>query len=156
MTSRTGISAVADTRGLSRLARDLRRAAPEAWRAYRLAARAAAQPTLKDARARASYSRRRDERNSRGIPASLRIRVTAGGNVKVVAGGARAPNAAPIENRGRGFVRHPVFGHRDRWTSKGSHPAFLAPAFDAHREAAVRVIEEAVTMAVEQALRGHS
>lgn len=145
-TSKTGVSVVADTKQLAKLARDLRSAAPAAWKAYRVAARALAQPVLADAQARASFSKR--------IPSSGKIRVTGGGNIKVVFGGESAPDAAAIENRGRGHVRHPVHGHRDRWTDKNSHPAFLAPAFDAHREAVMRGIEAAVFEAVERAVAG--
>jgi hypothetical protein len=135
-----------DTRGLSRLARDLRVASPEAWRAYRESVRVVAQVVLRDAQSRASFSSR--------IPESMRIRTTGAGNVKIIAGGEAAPDAAAIENRGRGFVRHPVFGDREDWTSKNSHPAFLAPALDAHREEVVKGIEEAVFGAVELAVKG--
>lgn len=144
--SQSGVSVVADTRSLSRLARDLRRASPEAWKAYRVAVAGVAEIVRKDARSRASYSKR--------IPDSMKIRVTSAGNVKIVAGGAMAPNAAPIENKGRGFVRHPVFGDRENWTDENSRPAFLAPALDAHRDEVVRVIEDAVYAAVERAVRG--
>jgi hypothetical protein len=144
--SRSGVSVVADTKALGRLARDLRRASPEAWKALRVSLRATAQPVLEDARARASFSKR--------IPGSMRIVVTSGGNVKIVAGGEQAPDAAAIENRGKGFVRHPVFGNRERWTSKNSRPAFLAPAFDAHKDQVAAEIEAAVAAAVDRAITG--
>ena len=137
---------VVDTRSLSRLARDLRKGAPEAWKAYRKSVRAVAEVVKKDAQARASYSKR--------IPQSMKIRVTAGGNVKIVAGGDAAPDAAAIENKGKGFVRHKVWGHADRWTDKHSHPAFLAPALDAHREEVASAIEAAVYDAVRRAVEG--
>ena len=144
--SRSGVSIIADTRSLSRLARDLRRASPEAWKAYRVAVRAAAEVVMRDAKARASFSTR--------IPGSMKIRVTSGGNVKIVAGGDTAPDAAAIENKGKGFVRHPVFGNRENWTAKSSHPAFMAPAFDAHKEEVLRAIEDAVHAAVVRAIGG--
>ncbi len=144
--SQSGVSIVCDTSSLARLARDLRRASPDAWKAYRVSVRAMAQVVLDDARSRAAFSTR--------IPQSGRIRITSGGNVKVVFGGDLAPDAAAIENKGRGFVRHPVFGDRQDWTDKNSHPAFLAPAFEAHREEVLTAIEEAVIEAVDVAVKG--
>jgi hypothetical protein len=143
-TSNAGVSISVDTRALSRLAADLRYAAPESWKACRVALKAAGEIVAADARARTSYSDR--------IPGSIKVRVTRGGNVKVVAGGEAAPDAAAIENRGKGFVRHPVFGDRQVWTDKNSRPAFLAPAFAAHQEEIVELMTEAVTAAVERAL----
>lgn len=141
--SQSGVPIVADTRQLARLAKDLRAASPAAWKACRLALRAVAVPVAQDAQARAGFSRR--------IPGSIKIR-TARGNVKIVAGGAAAPNASPIENKGKGFIRHPVFGDRKDWTAKNSRPAFLAPAMDAHREASAQGIEDAVMAAVYAAI----
>jgi hypothetical protein len=144
--SRSGVAIVADTAQLSRLARDLRIAAPEAWKACRVSLRAMGRLVADDAKERASFSSR--------IPGSIRVRVTSGGNVKVVAGGAKAPDAAAIENQGRGHVRHPVFGDREVWTDKNSPPAFLAPALDAHREEVMKGIEDAVVAAVERVIGG--
>jgi hypothetical protein len=140
------VSIVADTRGLARLARDLRRASPEAWKAYRVRVREVAEVVLKDAQSRASYSSR--------IPQTGKVRVLSSGNVVITFGGDAAPDAAPIENKGKGFVRHPVFGNRDKWTSKGSHPAFAAPALDAHAEEVMRELEAAVCEAVERVVGG--
>lgn len=145
--AKAGTPIVADTSQLSQLARDLRAAAPAALKAYRVAARALAVPVLADAQQRASFSSR--------IPGSGRIRVTGGGNVKIIFGGDAAPDAAPIENRGKGHVRHPVFGNRQVWTDKNSHPAFATPAFDAHRETVARGLEEAVFKAVAAAIGAH-
>lgn len=128
---------------MSRLAGKLRAAAPEAWKECRLALREAAKPVLATAQANVSYSSR--------IPQTGRIRVTGGGNVKITFGGDSAPDAPAIENQGRGFVRHKVFG-QDVWTSKNSHPAWLAPALDQHSEAAAAAIEAAVMAAVDHAL----
>lgn len=131
----------ADTAALSRLARNLRASGPAAWKAYKVSVRAAAQVVLADAQSRASFSQR--------IPQSGRVQVTAAGNVKIVF---TAPDAAPIENGGKGFVRHPVFGNREAWTSKNSHPAFAAPAVEAGQEAMVAAIETAITDAVARTL----
>lgn len=168
--SKSGIPIVADTHQLSQLARDLASAAPEAWAACRVGLRAAGNVVAVDARERASFSTR--------IPGSIKVR-TLRGNVKLIAGGESAPNAAPIENKGKGFVRHPVFipesqmgqyrvGHalapsradHPGWgpdypfTSKNSRPAFLAPALDAHREEVLTLIEKSVTDAVHAAIEG--
>jgi hypothetical protein len=144
--SQSGVSIVADTRQVARLARDLRAASPVAWKACRVGLRAVGQVVADEAKSRSSYSKR--------IPDSIRVRTTAGGNIKVIAGGDAAPNAAPIENQGKGFVRHPVFGDREVWTDKNSRPAFLAPALDAHREWAASEIERVVVAGVMAALEG--
>lgn len=144
--SQTGVSIVADTRQLSRLARDLRRASPDAWKALRVALRVAAEPVAQEARSRAGFSTR--------IPATVKVKVTAGGNIKIVAGGPNAPEAAPLENKGRaGVFRHPVFGQRENWVEQPARP-FLAPAFDAHKERVVAEVEAAVYAAVLRAIRG--
>lgn len=133
----------ADTAALSRLSRSLRRASPAVWAAYKVAVREAAEIVLEDMKRRAEFSSR--------IPQSGRVVVTAGGNVKIVFD---APDAAPIENGGKGKVRHPVYGHRDRWTDTNSHPAFAAPALAAHQDEMLAAIEKALTEAVNRALGG--
>jgi hypothetical protein len=141
--ARSGIPVYADTAALSRLSKSLRQASPAAWKAYKIAVRTAAEAVLRDMQARASYSSR--------IPQSGRVVVTAAGNVKIVFD---APDAAPIENSGKGFVRHPVHGHMDRWTAKNSHPAFASPALAAHQEEVLLAVEAAVTEAVRRVLGG--
>jgi len=139
--AKSGIPVYADTAALSRLSKQLRAASKVAWKAYKVGAAAGAEVVLKDAQGRASYSKQ--------IPASGRVRVTAAGNPQVVF---TAPNAAPIENSGKGFVRHPVYGHRDRWTDKNSHPAFAAPALAAHREEVIAAVEKALVDAIDRVL----
>lgn len=124
-----------DSRSIARASREVRRASPEAWKALRVRLREIGQVVAGDARGDASYSDR--------IPQSVKVRVTGGGNVKVVMGGDAAPNAVPIENKGRGFVRHPTFGHKDRWTSKNSRPAILLPAFARRADWALAEMERA-------------
>lgn len=124
-----------DARSIARASREIRRASPEAWKALRVRLREIGEVVAADARSDADYSTR--------IPGSVKVRVTGGGNVKVVMGGDAAPNAVPIENKGRGFVRHPTFGHRDRWTSKNSKPAILLPAFARRSEWALEAMEKA-------------
>jgi hypothetical protein len=140
------MSVTVDTRALSRLAVQLRASAPEAWLAYRKSVRAVAEVVMRDAQGRVAYSDR--------IPGSMKIRTSGRGNVSIVAGGANAPDAPAIENKGKGFVRHPVFGDKNVWTSKNSHPAFLAPALDAHREEVAEVVGRAVTDAIDAMLGG--
>lgn len=143
--SRSGIPVVVDARSLNRLGRDLRRAAPEAAMVARARIRAAAAVVAEDAKGRASFSTR--------IPETIKVRGT-GFGVKIVAGGPAAPDAAPLENRGReGEFRHPVFGNRENWVSQKAHP-FLAPALEAHREMVAAEIEAAVFEAVERAVGG--
>jgi hypothetical protein len=134
---------VVDTRSLSRLSRELRAAAPDAQRAARARIKAAAEVVAQDARQRASFSRR--------IPDSIVVRGS-GLRMKIVAGGDKAPDAAPLENQGRqGTFRHPVFGNRERWVNQQARP-FLAPALDAHREMVANEIEAAVVEAVDRAI----
>lgn len=109
-----------DARQVAYISRGIRRASPEAWKVTRVRLRAIGQTVADDVKAATSYSTR--------IPGSVKVRTTAAGNVKVTIGGDAAPNAVPIENKGRGFIRHPVFG-RDVWTAKNSRPAFLLPTF---------------------------
>lgn len=143
--SQSGVNIVVDTRGLSQLARDLRAASPESWKALRLALRAAAEPVKLDAQSRAGFSKR--------IPGTIKVRVGSGGSVKIVAGGSNAPDAAPLENKGReGTFRHPIPGNREKWVNQQARP-FLAPALDAHRDEVAAAIESAVADAVARALR---
>lgn len=126
-TSVSGSSVFIDTSQLKDLGRQLRKGSPELARQMRTGLREVGQVVAEEAKHRASFSKR--------IPGSIRVRTTSGFSVSVVAGDGNATDAAPIENKGKGFVRHPVFGNRDVWTSKGSHPAFLAPAADASQAA---------------------
>lgn len=128
-----------DASSLTKLAKDLRQAAPGISKKMNTRLRNAGKLVAADAKVRSSYSTR--------IPASVKVS-RSGVNVKVVAGGPGAGDAAPIENRGKGFVRHPVYGNRDVWTAQNSHPAFLAPAFDSQQEAVVAEIAQAVTDAL--------
>jgi len=134
--------AYVDTKDLARLARDLAKASPEAWAACRTSMRAAVEPIAEDARVRSAFSSR--------IEWTIKVR-TGRGNVKIVAGGPGAPNAAPIENRGKGHVRHPI-PNTNQWTEKNSPPAYLGPAYEAGKEKALDEIEAAVVATVEHAL----
>jgi hypothetical protein len=70
-------------------------------------------------------------------------------NIRIVAGGDDAPEAAPLENNGQGgSFRHPVFGDADNWVSQTAHP-FLAPAVDD----AETDIEERLSAVIDSSLR---
>lgn len=131
-----------DTTGIKGLARDLKAVAPEAAKEFRNGLKVAGELVAEEARVRSSFSKR--------IPSSIKVR-TSGQSVKVIAGGDTAPLAAAIENKGAGFVRHPVFGNPQVWTSKGSHGAFLGPAADAKGDAIAPLVENAVARAIDKA-----
>lgn len=124
--SRAGISVSqpniqVDTTQIKKLVNDLRAMSPESAAVMRRGIREIVGVVRDEAKARTSYSTR--------IPGSVRARVSARGfSGRVIAGGVDAPDASPIENKGKGYVRHPVFGDTTKWTAKNSHPAFLAPA----------------------------
>lgn len=144
MAEQTGVPIYADTAALSRLSHDLIAAAPLVWAECRLALREAGEVVAADARNRASYSDK--------IPGSIKV-ATRGAVVKVRAGGDAAPNAAPLENKGRGNPRHPLFGNRNYWYTNTGTPAFLAPALDAKREVVAEMIATAVGNATDRAIR---
>jgi hypothetical protein len=135
-----------DVTAFKSFAKALRLAAPELATELRKGLRAAGEAVAALARARAEYSTR--------IPSSIKVQVRNVG-VAVVAGGSKAPNASPIENRGKGYVRHPVFvpknelpGPPGSWTSDGSHPAFLSPAVEDGRNIAFGAAIDALDKAV--------
>jgi hypothetical protein len=137
-----------DLASFKHLARDIRRAAPGLSAELKRRLRAAGAGIVAQAKARASYSTR--------IPGSIKSGAR-GLTVVIQAGGSRAPNAVPIENKGRGFVRHPVFvpraelpGPAGSWTDANSHPAFLAPAFKEGAAEAAAEIGAAVDSIVRQ------
>lgn len=124
-----------DTRAFSRFAKALKSADRNLANNLRKKIRAGAEIVAADARSRASFSKR--------IPGAIRVR-TSGASVAVEVDKNKAPNAKPIENDGKGHVRHPVFGDRAVWTDKNSRPAFLHPALESKREEATLVIAEAI------------
>jgi hypothetical protein len=143
-----------DTKQFSALVRGIRASGPAGKEAVRTTMRESAEIVKAEAADRASYSKR--------IPGSLKARATAT-NFKVSAGGEAAPNAAPIENKGKGFIRHPVFltydqahsgddAYKGRWTEKNSHPAFLHAALEVKEEEIVELIADRLTEAVAKAM----
>lgn len=143
-----------DTSQFKQLARDLLKAAPAAEAASLKAMLAAAELVKRDAVMRVSAWPTKAGNGSARIAGAIRVRMVSRNRVVVEVDGAQAPEAAPIENRGKGNVRHPVFGHRDRMTNKGSHPAFLAPAREQARPVAEAAIEKAGVEAVRREVTG--
>lgn len=141
--SSVGSPVVANTDQLLRLAQGLRAASPAAYRSYQRTVRVGAAKVLADAQSRASYSQK--------IPGSGRVRMLPNGNARVTFGGPSAPDAAPLENRGRGFVRHPLFGNRNFWYTT-QLPAFLTPAFLENQPEIVQLMGSALVAAVEAAI----
>ena len=164
-TSASEASVGVDTSQLESLGRDLLKLVPDTKKAISESLRRGGRIVAGEAEARARYSKR--------IPSSIRVRLN-GVNVRVEAGGDAAPNAAPIENRGKGHVRHPVFipasemgqyrmgnklapgkegtgwGPDYPFTAKNSHPAFLAPALDATIEAVTKIVERTTQAAFDE------
>lgn len=150
--SKAGVPIVADVAGMRRLAKALKLAPKDVQREFRTNWRKAAKLVADDAKSRASYSTR--------IPATIKIRGT-GVNIKIVAGGSAAPNAAPLEmgNRGSSTNRHPVFApigsnayqNPKRWVNQPTRP-FLAPALEAHKGEVMAMMEDAITSAVNKAI----
>lgn len=144
-----GATIMIDTKQFSLLTRGLRESGPAGAAAVRGALRDSAELVKAEAADRASYSSR--------IPGSLKARATSV-NFKVSAGGEAAPNAAPIENKGRGNVRHPTYSPRPNvpekvgWTEFKSHPAFLSPALEAKQEEIVELIADRLAAAVSAAI----
>ncbi len=149
--SHSGLPIVVDVAQLRALANDLRRASVEANKALRTGMHMAAEVVAADARKKTDYSNR--------IPGSIKVSVGRV-NFKVSAGGDAAPDAAPIENRGKGHVRHPVFANPKKsrnewtWTDKNSRPAFLAPALYENADRVAKIVIDAVGDAVTIAIEG--
>jgi HK97 gp10 family phage protein len=128
---------VVDATGLRALAADLRTVSPELYTAFRARTKAAGMLVAAEAKRRSSWSTR--------IPGSIKVSITnLGTGIKVTANGAKAPDAAPYENKGQsGNFRHPVFGNTDVWVSQKARP-FLAPAAEAKAEEVTEAFAEAV------------
>ena len=141
---RAGVPVFADTDGLASLASALKYAvSKQVFLAAQQEIVEVAQVVVEDAKGRVSYSTR--------IPPTIQARRTRGLQVIVSAGGPSAPHATPIENHGEGYVRHPWWGVWGSEPAKGSHPAYLHPAMDAHRaelDARLQVVTERATQRV--------
>lgn len=146
--SKSGSGLNIDTREIKRLADDLRALGPEVGVALRGGIRVILGVVAEEARRRSDYSKR--------IPGSIRVRVSPRGfSGSVSAGGAAAPDAAPIENKGRGHVRHPIpnTGSPGQWTDKNSHEAFLAPSVQAKDAELETMVDALLTKTIEEFCR---
>lgn len=100
--------------------------APQLTAGFQAGLMEAAEITAAKARRNAASFPRKGPGTTR-IADSVRVR-RRGFRVRVQAGAAGAPEAAPIEHHGRsGSFRHPLFGDREHWYSQPAHP-FLTPA----------------------------
>jgi len=138
-----------DTRDFAAFAKALRVSAPDIWVDLRAGLRVAGQAVA--ARARRNAAAIPGKNRTDRIEQSIKVRVSGTGTVSVIAGGLRAPEAGPLENKGRlGEFRHPVFGNRQLWVKQLAHP-FLTPAvkdgMPEASQAAVDALDRAVTRA---------
>jgi hypothetical protein len=136
----------ADVSSFSKFGSSLRRAGTTLRQKMDASLAESADDLAAKVRANVSYSER--------ISNSVKV-VPAGDTVTVTAGGSEAPEAAPIENKGKGFVRHPIFvpaaempGPPGSWTRKNSKPPFFAPAVAASEAP----FEESAKSALEETL----
>lgn len=114
-------------------------AAPAIAAGLKVGLRSAAEMVAVEARSRSRWSER--------IPGSIRT-TTRLASARVTAGGPKAPEAAPLNNRGRGGTfRHPVFGDPSVWVDQEARP-FLQPALGAKADA----VADAIANGVEQGL----
>ena len=146
MASNVGVAITANTEQMKTLSLALKRAPIGVHKAALAALRAEMKVVMADASNRASFSDR--------ITSSMKI-VGSGLRIRGQAGAGNGWIAVPIENRGEGNVTHPVFGnlHGQESTNKNSHPAFMAPALEAHREEVIEVLTDAVYAEVLKSLR---
>ena len=142
---RGSTSIFVDTRGLRELRRDLLEASEDIYLECKAELRLIAED-VRDVAVQTALG------FSTRIPPTIRVRGTAGLNVFVTAGGPNAPHALPIENRGAGKVKHPVFGNMNDWTDLNSPPAYLHPALEARRPEIDARIEAALNRAVKRAV----
>lgn len=127
------------TQALRQLSRDIEGIPKELRKRLRPALKAAAQPVVQDAKARASWS----ARIPRAITLSIRFAQRDPG-VSIRVRRAVAPHGRPLEGiTGNATFRHPVHGHRDRWVAQRTRP-YLAPAVEAGAEGALAATVTAV------------
>lgn len=129
-----------NTAGLEDMVERLRAASAASAETLQTALSESGEIVARAARARASFSTK--------IPGSIHTEVAGPGFVRV---STQLPEAVAIENRGKGHVRHPLFGTRTNWYTKNSPPAFLHPALlesvEEFKEAAVRAMHAALVEA---------
>ena len=123
-----------DVTNLKDLARDLRKADPALAKAMLRRVKDAGDLVAAEAKTRADAITTGNQPASGPphgtISSSIKVQ-RRGVSVSVVAGGAKAPHAAAIENNGKGHVRHPIF---EVATSKGGGGRTLVSHSKKHPE----------------------
>lgn len=142
-----------DSSELRALAKELRRARPEVYRAAQAAMLAAGEHMAESAKSRASWSSR--------IPGTIKVRADGLFGIKLVAGGGKnstAPHAKPFEHAGQsGDFRHPVFADASKgrdawtWTQQEARP-FLHPAVMESLQQTAEAVADLMTEAIQQFL----
>lgn len=121
---KVGIDVGIQADGLTQFYRDLEAMNKDLAKGLLADMKEACKPILDSAVSNASFSKK--------IPGTIRLVATGGSRgsatISIRAGGAKAPNAAPLENKGNsGQFRHPVFGNKNNWVSQEAHP-YMYPA----------------------------
>jgi hypothetical protein len=132
---------------LDALIADLGKMPVELRRELRPAMRKAAQPILRDAKARAAWSSR--------IPGAIKIGTSftaRNPGVRLIVDSRKAPHGRPFEHgSGRNKrLRHPVFGNRELWVEQAPRPFFF-PAVRAGEGAVLAATNAAVLAAARSA-----
>lgn len=148
----TGLPVTVDVEAIRVLAQDLRRVSPAVWEATKAELRAGAELVLRDAEARARTGGKSGAGSSRIASSGVVMPITAG-RLRVRFGGDDAWFAQIIENRGRGMVEHPTFGHEPK-TNKNGLPAFLAPAVAKNRLKILAIVDRTVGDQVQKIVEG--
>ena len=85
---------------------------------------------------------------------SIKVRMSGQTGVRVVAGPMQIAGLLELGNKGSkggGTFRHPVFGNRAAWVPQPMHP-YLAPALTSKEDAVAILIEDALNVAIADAL----
>ncbi len=138
---------MASRASLDSLIADLGKMPADLRKELRPAMRKAAEPILRDAKSRASWSSRIP--GAIGLTASFTAKRP---GVRMKVNSARAPHARPYEfgsGRNRN-LRHPLFGNRDAWFEEPVRPFFF-PAVQAGAAGVVEASSEAVQAAARRA-----
>jgi len=158
--ARTGMLFAVDTREIGAFARDLRLVGPASANTMRAAMAESGELVRKSAREKAAFSTGGSTTSVRlghkGIPSSIQKSFGFQRGVywfRVRAGGKQAPQAAPLENEGKGHPRHPLYGNKQYWYTN-STPAFMEPALRENTPAILALTESALDEAIAVSIYG--
>lgn len=122
-----GVEVKVDAKDLSKLYADLKGVEGNLRVELRRGIKSAAAPMVSAAKDASGFSSR--------IPGSVTVKASfaaRGAAVRLEAGGAKAPEAAPLNARGKhGTFRHPAFGNREVWVNQEARP-FWGDSIQAH------------------------